>query len=90
MEYMEILDRQFPVVGTVRAERFGELPLLDIPQMSDEEWNAMARRNYLQKYEQTHGPQAVFPEDDYRAYCAELRRDAETVMWEDVPVVRCG
>lgn len=87
MEYIEILDRRFPVVGTVRSERFGEVPLLDIPQMSDEAWNAMARRNYLHKYEQTHGPQSSFPEVAYRAYCAELRRDVEAVMWEDVPVV---
>lgn len=87
MEYMEILDRRFPVVGTVRSERFGEVPLLDIPEMSAEAWNAMARRHYLQRYEQTNGPQAVFPEDDYQAYCAELRREAETVMWKEIPVV---
>lgn len=90
MEFMEILERKFPVVGTVRSERFGEVPMLDIPEMSAEAWNAMARSHYLQRYEKTHGPQTVFPEDDYQVYCAEILRDAETVMGKEVPVVRCG
>lgn len=72
MEYLEISGRQFPVVGTCRSEKFGVLPLVDIPQMSDEEWNAMARRSFLRKYEQEHGPQSGFPEDAYRAYCADI------------------
>lgn len=72
MEYLEISGRRYPVTEEVLHPRFGVLPVVDIPQIPDEEWNAMARRSFLRKYEQEHGPQKDFPEAAYLAFCADI------------------
>lgn len=72
MEYVEISGHRYPVTEEVLHPRFGVLPVVDIPQISDEEWHAMARRHFLRKYEQEHGPQPDFPEAAYLAFCADI------------------
>lgn len=87
-EYVELAGRMMPVVGSVQSERFGSVPLLEIPLMSDERWQAMCRESFLGKFEREHGAQTVFPEREYKEYCAEIRRNCEDMPDEEIPVVR--
>ena len=77
------------VAGTIHTERFGDVPLLNIRQMSDEEWTRRARESFLRKYEQEHGKQAEFPEEAYRTYCDDIRRKAKGLPERNIPVVYC-
>ena len=77
MEYVEISGRRYPVTEEVLSAGFGVLPVVDIPQMSDEAWQAMCRREFLRKYEQEHGPQPDFPESAYLAFCADVMLEEE-------------
>lgn len=77
------------VAGTIHTERFGDVPLLNIRQMADENWNRKCRTSFLRKYEQEHGKQFEFPEDAYRAYCDDIRRKAKGLPERQIPVVYC-
>lgn len=74
MNTYEINGKLFPVTGCVQTERFGFVPIVGLKLMSDEEWNARGRRDFLQRYEAEHGPQTVFPEKPYKAWGQAVRQ----------------
>ena len=39
----------------IEVPRLGKIPLLDIPMMSDEKWNALAAENAVRNFQRTHG-----------------------------------
>ena len=51
METMNIGGREYPVVGFVEDKRFGKLPLVDIPMMSDYQWHLRCLENRLENPE---------------------------------------
>ena len=61
METYEILGRQYPVIGYVTTPQTGTVPLVDLPQMSDEEWERGSWENAVHNYtrEFGHPPETV-------------------------------
>lgn len=61
METYEILGREYPMTGYVTVSQTGTVPLVDLPQMSDEEWSQRARENAVHNYtcEFDHPPKNV-------------------------------
>lgn len=57
----EILGKAYPVVGYVTAPQIGTVPLVDLPMMSDEEWNRTARENAVHNYTRKfgHPPESI-------------------------------
>lgn len=39
LKMMKIGSREFPIVGYVKSKRFGTVPMVDIPMMSDYKWH---------------------------------------------------
>ena len=56
----------YPVIGQVKTKSGVEVPLVDIPMMSDEEWIRLARENAMQNYIREHGHKPMDPEEAYR------------------------
>lgn len=50
---MNALD--YPVVGEIKISETVTLPLIDIPMMSDEQWQQLARENAVHNYIREHG-----------------------------------
>lgn len=88
MKTYEIGGKVYPITGYIQTERFGAVPLVGLRLMSDEEWNARGRRDFLRRYEAEHGPQAAFPEAAYRAWSEALRQSLEAEFGEppEIPV----
>ena len=40
----------YPVIGIVNTKQFGPLPLVDMPMMSDEEWQRDADEQVVENY----------------------------------------
>ena len=51
METMNICGIDYPVIGVIEDERFGKLPLVDIPMMSDYKWHLNCLESRLQNPE---------------------------------------
>ena len=46
MNTYELAGRQWPIIGAVLSKEIGDyVPVLDIPQMSDERWRELAREH---------------------------------------------
>ena len=45
----------YPVVGRVKVENERVYPLVDIPMMSDEEWNRLAGENAVNNFTRENG-----------------------------------
>lgn len=43
-ETVKIGSREYPVIGYVWNPAYGNVPLVDLPMMSDEKWNELAER----------------------------------------------
>lgn len=74
METYEILGREYPVTGYVTAPRIGAVLLVDLPMMSDEEWNRTAGENAVHNYTRKfgHPPESVEEAVEWqRALCQE-------------------
>ena len=52
---MNVNGFDFPVIREVEVSPGISLPLLDIPMMSDEKWQQLARENAAHNYIMTHG-----------------------------------
>ena len=53
----------YPVIGQVKTKSGVEVPLIDIPMMSDEQLVQMARENAMQNYILEHGHEPMDPEE---------------------------
>ena len=51
METMEVCGRNYPVIGYVEDETLGTVPLLDIPMMSDYNWQLRPLQSRLKNPE---------------------------------------
>lgn len=51
----EILGKAYPIVGYATAPQIGTVPLVDLPMMSDEEWNRTACENAVHNYTRKFG-----------------------------------
>lgn len=76
-----------PIEGYLLTERFGTVPVLNIPLMSDSSWIAMCRKDFLAQFETEHGKQVEFPELDYKHYCDSIRRECDDLDFNPMPVV---
>lgn len=61
METYEIAGRAYPILGYVTTWQTGTVPLVDLPMMSDERWNELARENAVHNFTQAfgHSPNTV-------------------------------
>lgn len=50
-----IAGREYPVIGYVNAPQTGRVPLVDMPMMSDEEWERTARENAVHNFTMKFG-----------------------------------
>lgn len=55
METYKILDQECPVRGYVAAPQIGTVPLVDLPQMSDERWEELCRESAVRHYAAAFG-----------------------------------
>ena len=56
METMKVGGRSYRVTGYVRSDTVPKpVPVLDIPMMSDERWNELARKNAVENYTREFG-----------------------------------
>lgn len=70
MNSMTIGGKEFLVIGTVKSEMFEEVPLVDIPMMSDFKWNLRGLEGRMEDpelYAKTFG-------EDVEAVIADLRQ----------------
>lgn len=70
MQTMTICGVEYPVVGTVKDELFGTVPIVDIPMMSDFKWQLTSLEDRLadpEKCIKTFG-------EDVEAVIADLRQ----------------
>lgn len=70
METMSIGSRVHPVIGGVQSKRYGVVPLVDAPMMTDYKWQKIGLEDRLQHPE-------VYREilgEDVAAVCAQLSR----------------
>ncbi len=56
----------YPVIGQVKMRSGDAVLLLDIPMMSDEEWQQLARESAMQNYIREHGHEPADPEEAYK------------------------
>lgn len=56
----------YSVIGQVKTKSGVEVPLVDIPMMSDERWVQLARENTMQNYIREHGHEPMDPEEAYK------------------------
>ena len=62
IEMHKVGSREYPVIGYIKADGIDKpVPLVDIPMMSDERWNELARKNAVKNYIMEHGrePESV-------------------------------
>lgn len=72
---MMIHNKDYPVIGFVEASWGDDIPVVDIPLMSDEEWQASARKNAVENYVRKFGrePETIEKAVEWqRRYCQEL------------------
>lgn len=48
-ETVKIGSREYPVIGYVRSPAYGDVPLVDLPMMSDQRWNELAERSVTRR-----------------------------------------
>ena len=41
---MKIGNEEYPVIGVIKTEEYGIVPIVDMPLMSDDEWQRMCER----------------------------------------------
>ena len=54
--------RYYPVDGYIKSKAGAVVPLVDIPQMSDEKWQKATARNAVDNYTREHGKPPESPE----------------------------
>ena len=47
MKTMKIGNGEYPVIGAIKTEEYGIVPIVDMPLMSDDEWQRMCVKNEL-------------------------------------------
>lgn len=47
-ETVKIGNREHPVIGYVWSPMYGNVPLVDLPMMSDQRWNELAEQKQLE------------------------------------------
>ena len=90
MNTYELCGKSYPVDGYVQTEKFGTVPVVGLRMMSEEEWNARGRCDFLRRYEAEHGPQQIFPETAYRAWGESIRQAMADELGKPVSVVYGG
>lgn len=55
-----------PVKEQKKTMKGAEVPVLDIPMMSDERWIQIARENAMQNYIREHGHEPMNSEEAYK------------------------
>ena len=66
--YMEVRGKYYPVTAMVRLPHDREVPLLDIPMMSDFRWQLLSLKSRLET------PELYRPTEDVETVTAELRK----------------
>lgn len=77
MKTMNIGGREYPVVGFVEDKRFGKLPLVAIPMMSDYQWPLRCLESRLENpeaYREMLGEDVEAVIDRLRATIAEYEK----------------
>lgn len=44
MKTMKIGNGEYPVIGAIKTEEYGLVPIVDMPLMSDDEWQRMCEK----------------------------------------------
>ena len=44
MKTMKIGNGEYPIIGAIKTEEYGIVPIVDMPFMSDDEWQRMCER----------------------------------------------
>lgn len=47
MKTMKIGNEEYPVIGVIKTEEYGPVPIVDMPLMSDDEWQRMCLKDKL-------------------------------------------
>ena len=56
MDVMKILGRSYPVLGQIKVKDSDRtIPLVDMPMVSDEQWNKGSAENAVQNYRKEFG-----------------------------------
>lgn len=48
---MRIGNGEYPVIGALKTDAYGTVPIVDMPLMSDDEWQRMCVKNKLRDQE---------------------------------------
>lgn len=48
LKTMQIGQYEYPIAGYITTKQVGTVPLVDIPMMSDERWQELARKHPVQ------------------------------------------
>lgn len=65
----EVGGRYYPVDGYITSKAGAVVPLVDIPQMSDEKWQEYAIKNAIDNYTKEHGKPPESPETALNWQC---------------------
>lgn len=77
---VKIGSREYPVIGYVWSPMYGNVPLVDLPMMSDQRWNELAEQNAVKNYTQElgHPPRTVKEAVEWqREWCEQRARRLE-------------
>ena len=47
MKTMKIGNGEYPVIGAIKTEEYGLVPIVDMPLMSDDDWQRMCLKDKL-------------------------------------------
>ena len=74
----EICSRKYPVIGFVDTQEQGRVPLVDLPQITDEKWHELARENAVQNFTQEFG----YPPESTEKAVDWQRERVGQIVWE--------
>lgn len=76
METYKILDQEYPVTGYFTAPQIGTVPLVDLPQMSDERWEDLAQENAVRTTPASSATRQRAPRRPWSGRARKLRRQS--------------
>lgn len=77
-EIYEAGGRYYPVDGYITSKAGAVVPLVGIPQMSDEKWQKAAARNAVDNYTREHGKPPESSETALKWQCQKCEKTNET------------
>ena len=73
MEYIKINGASYPITGYVKMKTGEIVPLVDIPMMSDEDWNKRAEELARENFRKWYGREAETAEEAFEGQRSYIR-----------------